>query len=452
MWQPFGDSRFRTDAFLRSMSSTGKEAGATTHSWGAEELASLKKFVANHTDRASGLTKWPEGDASVTKMEGDLSHFTVEEARSMWESQSKNGASVELSSNVDKVPHRINPNSEWEEPLEMDGFTLWDIYRPPRKVSDDQAGNAVEIEGRSLNSEFKCPICLGILRETRTVMQCLHRFCSVCIERCLRMNANECPACRTYVPSRRSLRADKNFDDLIQKVYPDIDAYEESESKRIDKLNRARIENQAHTDAQRKGLANQMETRHRLHGRHSRRNNDSPYRGLTSKESSEQAPAANLFASRPRREQSLSNPSSSASREEGASAVNKTVGAKRVRPGDDGTQYNQTKKANIGKSNKTEEMWFALRRASGESELSNLQYQWLRTSPFVTVGILKKYLGMKLNIFHHEAAIFIAKEHSATGMDESLRDNMTVHKLKEIHCSTQGDTNLILSYRKISLR
>lgn len=38
---------------------------------------------------------------------------------------------------------------------------------------------------------------------------------------------NECPACRTHCSSRRSLREDPNFDNLIGLLYSNIDKYEE---------------------------------------------------------------------------------------------------------------------------------------------------------------------------------------------------------------------------------
>jgi hypothetical protein len=49
---------------------------------------------------------------------------------------------------------------------------------------------------KSLNQDFTCPICLGILKETMTTMDCMHRFCSECIITCLRMSNKECPTCR----------------------------------------------------------------------------------------------------------------------------------------------------------------------------------------------------------------------------------------------------------------
>ncbi|XP_073009769.1 putative E3 ubiquitin-protein ligase RING1a isoform X1 [Typha latifolia] len=80
-----------------------------------------------------------------------------------------------------------------------------------------------------IRREVQCPICLGIIRKTRTVMECLHRFCRDCIDKSMRLGNNECPACRTHCASRRSLRDDPNYDALIAALYPDIDKYEEEE-------------------------------------------------------------------------------------------------------------------------------------------------------------------------------------------------------------------------------
>ncbi|XP_066346366.1 putative E3 ubiquitin-protein ligase RING1b [Miscanthus floridulus] len=80
-----------------------------------------------------------------------------------------------------------------------------------------------------IRKEVQCPICLGIIRKTRTVMECLHRFCRDCIDKSMRLGNNECPACRTHCASRRSLRDDPKYDALIAALYPDIDKYEEEE-------------------------------------------------------------------------------------------------------------------------------------------------------------------------------------------------------------------------------
>ncbi|KAD3337878.1 hypothetical protein R6Q59_027391 [Mikania micrantha] len=98
-----------------------------------------------------------------------------------------------------------------------------------------------------IRKEVQCPICLGIIRKTRTVMECLHRFCRECIDKSMRMGNNECPACRAHCASRRSLRDDPNYDALIAVLYPDIDKSEaeefafEEEEKARNKLIQASI-------------------------------------------------------------------------------------------------------------------------------------------------------------------------------------------------------------------
>ncbi|KAM6572533.1 hypothetical protein CsatA_016613 [Cannabis sativa] len=87
----------------------------------------------------------------------------------------------------------------------------------------------VSVELPEIRKDVQCPICLGIIKKTRTVMECLHRFCRECIDKSMRMGNNECPACRTHCASRRSLRDDPNYDALIAILYPDIEKYEEEE-------------------------------------------------------------------------------------------------------------------------------------------------------------------------------------------------------------------------------
>ncbi|KAL5841602.1 hypothetical protein ACOSQ3_012205 [Xanthoceras sorbifolium] len=95
--------------------------------------------------------------------------------------------------------------------------------------NDEEKDEYVTVKLSDIRKEVQCPICLGIIRKTRTVMECLHRFCRECIDKAMRMGNNECPACRTHCASRRSLRDDLNYDALIAALYPDIDKYEEEE-------------------------------------------------------------------------------------------------------------------------------------------------------------------------------------------------------------------------------
>ncbi|XP_021894278.1 putative E3 ubiquitin-protein ligase RING1a isoform X2 [Carica papaya] len=95
--------------------------------------------------------------------------------------------------------------------------------------NSDEKPEYVLVELPEIRKEVQCPICLGIIKKTRTVMDCLHRFCRDCIDKSIRLGNNECPACRKHCASRRSLRDDPNFDALIAALYPDIAKYEEEE-------------------------------------------------------------------------------------------------------------------------------------------------------------------------------------------------------------------------------
>ncbi|XP_028069435.1 splicing factor, suppressor of white-apricot homolog isoform X2 [Camellia sinensis] len=99
------------------------------------------------------------------------------------------------------------------------------------RSSDDPAklSEWLFVQLPALRTYVQCPICLGIIKKTRTVMECLHRFCRECIDKSMRMGNNECPACRTHCASRRSLRDDPRFDALIDILYDDIEKYEEEE-------------------------------------------------------------------------------------------------------------------------------------------------------------------------------------------------------------------------------
>lgn len=73
----------------------------------------------------------------------------------------------------------------------------------------------IDMDTDEINDDLSCPICLGVIRKAVTTIECLHRFCTECIEKSLRLGQKECPTCRERCPSRRFLRPDPNFDALI---------------------------------------------------------------------------------------------------------------------------------------------------------------------------------------------------------------------------------------------
>lgn len=106
-------------------------------------------------------------------------------------------------------------------------------YEMERKAQKILADSEISISPRSLHRELMCPICLEILDQTMTTRECLHRFCSVCINKALRSGNKECPTCRKKLTSRRCLRADPNFDQLIKKIYKDDQDRPQDSSKLI---------------------------------------------------------------------------------------------------------------------------------------------------------------------------------------------------------------------------
>ena len=111
------------------------------------------------------------------------------------------------SSSSDPRNLQFNPISKWEEPIEIVGLTQWDVHCKPRHIQNEDNPNArIRVSVKQLSTEMTCPVCLGFFNKPVTVMECLHRFCAECIEKCLRMGKKECPSCRIHIPSRRSLR------------------------------------------------------------------------------------------------------------------------------------------------------------------------------------------------------------------------------------------------------
>ncbi|EGD82592.1 hypothetical protein PTSG_11982 [Salpingoeca rosetta] len=120
-----------------------------------------------------------------------------------------------------------------ERAEKVDGLTEYEQQRQPQKVISD--GRSVSVPIHIFNEEVRCPICLGLIENTYTAMSCLHRFCAECIQKCLRLGKKECPTCRAPLASRRRLRRDDMFDQIISTVYPSRDIYDEQQSALVDK-------------------------------------------------------------------------------------------------------------------------------------------------------------------------------------------------------------------------
>ncbi|KAL7671403.1 hypothetical protein ACOME3_006301 [Neoechinorhynchus agilis] len=107
-----------------------------------------------------------------------------------------------------------NPVHNWELNDSQEDRSPIPLSVPLRDPSDSQIQ-------RLAQTEFRCPICLDILRTAMAAKECLHRFCLDCITTALRAGNKECPSCRKKLVSRRSLRHDVLFDNLIEILFPD---------------------------------------------------------------------------------------------------------------------------------------------------------------------------------------------------------------------------------------
>ena len=98
---------------------------------------------------------------------------------------------------------------------------------PLEMISSARHFTRIEIgEKASIDRDLTCPVCLGIIRNA-TATECLHRFCADCIETSIRLGKKECPTCRAVVATRRALRRDDNFDNLVRQLYPEEQDEEE---------------------------------------------------------------------------------------------------------------------------------------------------------------------------------------------------------------------------------
>jgi Zinc finger, C3HC4 type (RING finger) len=125
----------------------------------------------------------------------------------------------------DDDDNEFHPNSMWQEPY-TDDLTLYERHRTARPVPT----GTILFHMDAIRPEIRCAICLDILQNTRIVRECLHRFCESCIEQALTFQnveavggrRKECPICRVYIPSRRSLAPDTYMDTLISRLLDNL--------------------------------------------------------------------------------------------------------------------------------------------------------------------------------------------------------------------------------------
>ncbi|XP_953460.1 uncharacterized protein TA11340 [Theileria annulata] len=108
------------------------------------------------------------------------------------------------------------------------GLTPFEVLRTPRTVDTEKFDRLeTTLNDSGLREELTCAICSGIISKCVVIKTCLHRFCSNCIEKCVRVGTRGCPKCRKHVPSRRFFRNDPIYDSLISRIISNVEVFEE---------------------------------------------------------------------------------------------------------------------------------------------------------------------------------------------------------------------------------
>ncbi len=354
-----------------------------------------------------------------------------------------------------------NTISSWEEPVEIEGLTLWDIHRP--KLSVLKPTEIVTVEKNKIDNGLHCPVCMSILKKTKVVMTCLHRFCEECIDKCLRMNNNECPACRAHVPSRRSLRYDRNFDKLIEAIFGDVEEADKAEMKKVKRINANKLRNNAYKIATQKGLQNQEKLRKRgkkAVANDSDTRNESPRIRPQNKTKRRQSSHNNdNDSSSVRAPQKTKMESEKSSRNilnpEGASFHSKNSAfakgtlerrpaihqqqqlrqSRRSHPKAFGSppksqaSYQQQAPTNAGAKRNME---FILERHPEEALLQRLDRSYIRTDSRIPARVLKKFLRMKLKCEDH-IQFCLSLRSPIAGSFIDLPDDMTMEYAADLY-------------------
>lgn len=95
---------------------------------------------------------------------------------------------------------------------------------------DTTENNMIDVETfEKLKETLLCSVCADVYKDPMNVRQCLHKFCSQCIEDYNRIYKKECPACRTPIGCRRQLRRDFKIQLIIKSIIKETTKFNEIE-------------------------------------------------------------------------------------------------------------------------------------------------------------------------------------------------------------------------------
>ena len=320
---------------------------------------------------------------------------------------------------IDPSNIQFNPISRWEEePVDVIGLTLWDIHSKPRHIQNEDDPNArIRVSVKQLSTEMTCPVCLGFFNKPVTVMECLHRFCAECIEKCLRIGKKECPSCRIHIPSRRSLRNDNNFEELMRSIYGDIETLQRQEAKEIELLNRTQNMNNPAERSRKVGIIQQQKSRSK------KRSEIEDSQSGTADGTVSSVTGASALTPGSTRNKRL--------RHDGSSSISAVSSAQAQPPKILGLERSTL----VG---------YYLQRHPQERRVDRLDKELLRTSKNMTIGTVKKFLSAKLR--HAPASDFQVLCYVG-GKPTALDDAMTVGLVHEQISDLDVGTTMVLQYR-----
>jgi len=238
----FSVSHMAVRSWMKEAAFIGKSAGQNVSAQRSNKRA---KASRKSSTPVAGKSDWKEGFRTEQNQKNESMYYNLEEDELMDScpdssedplmcSEDLGLEEAETAESDEDI--KFNTTSKYIERVEIEGLSAYDIEREPRKKLDPSGEVLASL--RAIRGELSCPICFRVMRETVVVKQCLHRFCSQCIQKSLRVARKECPICRIPIASRRFLRSDNDFDKLITIFFPDLDAYEALIDKTTEDFNR----------------------------------------------------------------------------------------------------------------------------------------------------------------------------------------------------------------------
>jgi len=297
----------------------------------------------------------------------------------------------------------------------IEGIMPYEMYREPLFPILDDSKTTLPV--RNLNQELQCPVCLGIIHKTCTVMECLHRFCKACITKALRTGRKECPTCRVKITSKRHMRLDPNFDALILKIYPNLSEYEAKQDIVIAEITKS-IKLQNLSKTVKDGLARQAKAK-----------NESRRRSEIDDEKDDDIYS---IPELPPVKQPKVNGDKKFKKRKSDKIENET------------TQIVEVLKENSDNKDKATDLLYLTLEAAEGCTLPPLERKYIRAPPQATTSALKKLLQRRLN--HKSLTLYL----NVKGKSIELKEDNSLQEVQQKYKQDLGKGDLIVIYSDIA--